>query len=390
MAEQESKKASPKSAQFISFRGQKKGVLHFTIDNINVSIANALRRTILADIPTLVFNCFPHEQNDADIHINTSRMNNEMLKQRLSCIPIHIKDHSLPYKELTVEISMKNATENTIDITTENFKIKNDTSGKYLDENAVRKIFPKSPETGDYILFSRLRPKISTIMPGEEISISAKMSLHTAGESGMFNVASTCAYGLTPDKIKQDEAWQKHLSGVQEEEKTSADVISLLKQDWYNHEGKRYFRDNSFEFRVESIGVFSNEELVVKACDILIERLTNILTLAQTTSLPVEKSLNTIKNSVDVKLENISYSIGKIIEFMLHKLFYRGEAQKLLSYVGFSKNHPHDKDSVIRLAFKDSFSEEGKMTEESMTFSLIARACEGGIAVLSDLSEDFR
>ena len=167
MAEQESKKASPKSAQFVSFRGQKKGVLHFTIDNINVSIANALRRTILADIPTLVFNCFPHEQNDADIHINTSRMNNEMLKQRLSCIPIHIKDHSLPYKELTVEISMKNATENTIDITTENFKIKNDTSGKYLDENAVRKIFPKSPETGDYILFSRLRPKISTIMPGE-------------------------------------------------------------------------------------------------------------------------------------------------------------------------------------------------------------------------------
>ena len=390
MAESKAKVASPKSAQYISFRSQEKGVLHFTIDNLNISIANALRRTILADIPTLVFNCFPHARNDAVVHVNTSRMNNEMLKQRLSCIPIHIKDHNLPYNELTVEINMKNATESTIDITTKNFRIKNDTSGKYLEDNAVRKIFPPCPETDDYILFARLRPRISTIVPGEEISISAKMSLHTAGESGMFNVASTCAYGMTPDKIRQDEAWQKQLASMSTEDKASADVISLLQQNWYNHEGKRYFRDNSFEFSVESVGVFSNEDLVIKACDIIIEKLTKVLTLAQTAELPIEKSLNTIKNAVDIRLDGLSYSIGKIIEFMLHKLFYRGESQKLLSYVGFYKSHPHDKDSIIRLAFIDSLSEETKTTEESAAFSIIAQACTEALVILKEMAEDFK
>ena len=63
-----------------------------TISNINCSLANALRRVILANIPTVVFRTSPYEKNDATFHINTSRLNNEILKQRLSCIPIHISD----------------------------------------------------------------------------------------------------------------------------------------------------------------------------------------------------------------------------------------------------------------------------------------------------------
>ena len=43
---------------------------------------------------------------------------------------------------------------------------------------AVRKIFPPCPITGDFILFARLRPQVSTIAPGEELSISAKMSIY--------------------------------------------------------------------------------------------------------------------------------------------------------------------------------------------------------------------
>ena len=165
-------------SHLISFKGEENGILTVIIDGVNVSYINAIRRTILSDIPTLVFNCFPHDKNDADIHINTSRLNNEILKQRLMCIPIHISDLDLPYKELIVEINMKNESENTIDVTTEHFKIKNTTTGKHLQESAVRKIFPPCPITGDFILFARLRPQVSTIAPGEELSISAKMSIH--------------------------------------------------------------------------------------------------------------------------------------------------------------------------------------------------------------------
>ena len=43
--------------------------LTFKISGINVSLANALRRIILSDIPTVVFRTTPHEQNKANFII---------------------------------------------------------------------------------------------------------------------------------------------------------------------------------------------------------------------------------------------------------------------------------------------------------------------------------
>ena len=100
------------------------------------------------------------------------------------------------------------------------------------------------------------------------------MSLHTAGEDGTFNVASTCAYKFTSDKIRQDGAWQDKLAEISAEEKKNPEIIALLQQNWYNHEGLRYFKKDSFEFKIETIGVFSNHELLQKACEILIAKLT--------------------------------------------------------------------------------------------------------------------
>ena len=87
---------------------EKNGILKFTLSNIDVSIANAIRRTILMDIPLVVFKTLPYEKNKATFIKNTSRLNNEILKQRLGCIPIHINDiDSFPYKQYIVEIDEK-------------------------------------------------------------------------------------------------------------------------------------------------------------------------------------------------------------------------------------------------------------------------------------------
>jgi DNA-directed RNA polymerase subunit L len=54
-------------------------------------------------------------------------------------------------------------------------------------------------------------------------------------------------------------------------------------------------------------------------------------------------------NSFDVTLENDDYTIGKSIEYLLYTKFYQGI--KTLSYCGYKKMHPHDSDSIIRLAY---------------------------------------
>jgi hypothetical protein len=133
------------------------GSLGFTLSGVNVSLANAIRRTILSDIELVVFRTTPNELNKCNIIANTSRLNNEIIKQRLSCIPIHIKDISeFPLKNYIMEVNVENNTDTIMFVTTEDFTIKDLVSGKMLSKDKVREIFPADDHTGYYIDFVRL------------------------------------------------------------------------------------------------------------------------------------------------------------------------------------------------------------------------------------------
>ena len=123
------------------------------------------------DIPTVVFDT-NHEQ--FQIIKNTTRFNNEILKQRLGCIPIHIKNHD-GIDDLLIELNETNDKEALEYITTKNFKIKNIPSGTYLTDPTRNNIFPLNKLTKSYILFVRLRPKISNDIPGETIQLTSKV-----------------------------------------------------------------------------------------------------------------------------------------------------------------------------------------------------------------------
>ena len=49
------------------------GRLECTFQQCDVSLVNAIRRTILSDIPVFVFKTFPYAENDVHIDKNTSR-----------------------------------------------------------------------------------------------------------------------------------------------------------------------------------------------------------------------------------------------------------------------------------------------------------------------------
>jgi hypothetical protein len=138
-------------------------VYTFTLSGINVSLANALRRIVLSEIPTVCFYTENNSGNQCTIEINTTRLHNEILKQRLSCIPVHEKDMTLLPGNYILELDMKNETDNIIIVTTEHFRIKNKTNGNYLTKDEVKRIFPANAITNQYIDFARLRPKISAV-----------------------------------------------------------------------------------------------------------------------------------------------------------------------------------------------------------------------------------
>ncbi len=199
-------------------------VYHFTLSNVNVSLANAIRRVILSEIPTVVFQTHSQESNQCIITENTSRLHNEILKQRLGCIPIHMKEELftkekdefiLPGKYI-MELDVTNDTDNILFVTTEHFKIKNKTTGKYMSENDLKKIFPKNPITQSYIDFARLRPRISDTLPGETLKLTCEFAISEAKVNSMYNVVSKCSYAYTPDKEKMEEAWESYEKTIQD------------------------------------------------------------------------------------------------------------------------------------------------------------------------------
>jgi DNA-directed RNA polymerase II subunit RPB3 len=335
--------------------------LHFTLSNAHVSTANALRRIILSEIPTLVFRTFPHEANRATFHVNTSRHHNEILKQRLSCIPIHISDPEFDYKDYYCEINVKNTEEQVIYVTTADFKVKHRGGSSSNSENTelTKKMFPPDPTTGEYIDFARLMPRVSNYSEGEELHVTCDFDMGFAKQDSAFNVCCTCSYGFTPNTEKQDEEWEKRIADEQNSKTGSGSGKGVVvtqaddKKNWKLLDAQRIVVPNSFDFVVETVGVLKNGEILRKACDIMkikcdafVKNIENA-TVANRNIVPADV---TIPNAYNIILRNEDYTLGKALEHMLYCKHYLGEQS--LVFCAFKKTHPHDEDSYIQVAFE--------------------------------------
>lgn len=331
------------------------GTLKFTVNQINVSLANAVRRTILADIPTYCFRTLPHAENRVQITTNTTRLNNEILKQRMGCIPIHIKANDPDFENFNVEdyrvaLDVQNTGTANQYVTTKDFRMVNAKTGKELSESVVRRIFPPDAITGGYILIARLIPRLTQFVEGERLALTAEIGVGTARMDGMYNVVSTCAYCLTPNIEQADKVWSE-CAKVLDRDGNDAAFIASEKKNWFSMEAQRYTHPDSFDFIIESIGVYSNTEIVTKACLLLIEKCNKLISDIENASgdVDIAPSDSTLSNGYDVTLQNEDYTLGKCIEHFLHTNHYSGS--RTVSFCGFRKNHPHDTHSMIRIAF---------------------------------------
>lgn len=353
-------------------------ILNFTVENTNVSIVNGLRRTIFSNIESVVFKCNPYKESLVTFEKNNTQLNNEVLKQRLECIPIHITDPKAPLERLEVHIHEKNDSDTMKYVTTEHFRVYDVNTKTYLSETQKNNIFPPNDITKDYILFARLRPRISKNIPYEEIKITAKLMRSSAEKNGAYNVTSTCAYGPSVDVAKQDEVWKK-----KEDELTNAGLtqeeISLEKKSWFVHEGLRITIPNNYDFIIETIGIYKNTYIVQQACNNIISKLNKIIKNIETGSFTINSSKSNIQNSHDVILHGEDYTIGKIIEYVLFENYFKVGN---LTFVGFIKEHPHDNYSIIRVAFPTETNDNIEL------YKMLQDSCRILIKIYEKISAD--
>ena len=369
-------------------------VFKFTLAGLNVSLANALRRTVQDDIPAYVFDI-----NKCKIDVNTGRLHNEILKHRLQCIPIHSKvivedwlenraEHNI-FEKYVMELDVKNEGEQTIYVTTADFKVKNKTTGRLLTSAEMERLFPKDKITNSNVIFARLRPKISDSMQGEHLKLSCEFVISNAADNSAFTVVCCSAYGNTIDLESADKAWESAELRLREEatkrgESVDPTEIEFQKKNFQILDRQRHYVKDSFDFNVESIGVYDTRELCKMASSILVHHFEKLAAEIETRDDLIHNSETTMENCFDFTLEHGDYTIGKVLEYFLYeKGFVAKGGKPRLQFCGFKKIHPHDEHSIIRVSYLE------KEAEKSWFKNDLKESCFDAIAIFKAIRAKF-
>jgi len=333
-----------KMEPIVSNLSETEEALRFELSNVDVSVVNSLRRVVLTNIDQLVFRGFPHAENQLSFEKNNTKFNNEFLKHRIQNVPIFESDLSKFenfVKNYCVKLNVSNETNTRKEVTTKDFKIVHKESGKSIGDTESRKLFPPDKITADYILLAVLMPKVSETDEAEQLSLTLQFSVGNAKQDSCWNVVSKCAYFNKPDDPKV--------------KKAIADKPKEEKRDFELLDAQRIFVQNHFVFHLTSLGVFTNQEILQKACSFLIERMTDFSRFLEKASFVTSQygamepfGLYQQEPGYSLRIEEDDYTIGKLIENHLNLMY-----GKEIYYISFKKDHPHDSHCFVYFQYKN-------------------------------------
>ena len=370
--------------------------MSFEIRNADVSVVNAIRRTVLTDIETLVMRGFPYNENNIEISKNTTKFNNEYLKHRLSCIPICNSDQSSfdnYVKNYVIELDETNDGVEKRYITTEHLKVKNVNTGEYFDEKMVREsFFPADSTTGEFILICILYPSYNKKEDKESLKFVSRISKGKAKDNSCWNVVHNCTHEF-----------------IQDEEKVNAIVASANmtkydEKDFRLLDAQRIVHQNEYKMTIQTLDIYNSVQVLHIACNYIIDRLRTVIQICEqkpkilskeateynaTNGMLSEEELNSIAESYAVfftydgfivlEIMDDDYTIGKLLEKHLYHQYGSG----LLEYVGFKKEHPTTPEAFIYMKFSDK-------RNEVQVHDMISATCTSIINSFNKIKENIK
>ncbi|CAK9435813.1 uncharacterized protein LODBEIA_P04860 [Lodderomyces beijingensis] len=270
----------------------------FDLIHIDTSIANAFRRIMIAEVPSVAVETIYS-------YMNTSVIQDEVLAHRIGLIPLKIDPDSLSWVDKSLPESDRYTEDNTIVLTldvvcTKNLQApKNSTDPRELYKNShvyardlkfepqgsqleKYKDHPVEPTDPD-ILLAKLRP-------GQEISLRAHCILGMGCDHAKFSPVATASYRLLPvidirQPITGDEAkkFQKCFpSGVIGINSDGEAYVQDARKDTVSREVLRHAefegkvklgrQRDYFIFNVESTGAMPPTEIFLKSIRVLKEK----------------------------------------------------------------------------------------------------------------------
>jgi DNA-directed RNA polymerase I and III subunit RPAC1 len=268
---------------------------NFDLINIDTSIANAFRRIMIAEVPSVA-------ADTVYMFMNTSVIQDEVLAHRIGLIPLKVDPDALSWVDKSLDENDRYTEENTIvlslDVTcTKNpHAPKNSTNPKELYRNAYVYAkdlkfephgnqldkFKKNPVVAadPNILLAKLRPS-------QEISLKAHCVLGVGSDHAKFSPVSTASYRLMPvidirepivgeQAVRLQKCFPSGVVGINDKGEAYVrdarkDTVSreVLRHAEFDGKVKLGRKRDHFIFNVESTGAMSPEEIFFKSVRVL-------------------------------------------------------------------------------------------------------------------------
>lgn len=306
------------------------GKQSFEIHDIDVSIVNGIRRTILTDIP--IPGIIGEKDSSVNIIKNTGALHNEIISHRIGLIPICLTEDEIENYEdnsIIVELNYVNNNIGLSSVTTNHIKGTKD--DKPMTQVYLDKIFPKNPVTKSHILITRLKAN-------EELHFTASVVKKTARYNSAFCPVSLANFFYIVDNSKV----------------TKEMGILDTERSYYTN---KYGDANRFQFEIEPINPYiSSKFLVNKALDVIIAKLNNISqNLISGNNIAVSQ-YEELENTYQFVINDEDDTIGNIIQSIIHNKYVRENStidDIKCSYIGYICPHPLKTELIIRITLEE-------------------------------------
>lgn len=307
----------------------------FEIFDVDVSVINGIRRTILTDIP--IPGIIGEETPTVEIIKNDGPLHNEIISHRIGLLPVCLTEDEVENYEdnsFQIELNVFNEANTMKNVTS------GDISGTINDKPVSKKdmdnIFPKNNVTDSHILITRLRTN-------EGLHFKASVVKKTARFNSAF-----CPVSLANFYYMQDPEIADKKDGILDKERS-----------YFVNE---YGEANAIKFEIEPINQnILPRYLFNKAIEIIISKLENLITNITSRDIGSNgvklSQFDELQNTYEFAIQDEDDTLGNIIQSFIHHKYVRKSNAKIdnlhCSYIGYICPHPLKTEMILRITLDE-------------------------------------